>query len=523
MEQPKVYNKEEELIKWLEYDLKEQRKEIAKDRGISLNDVKEEELVLHIGNKNFKSIEKIEINFDFDFSILIKEFCKDDENVGFKINCGYLIFNKQIFFHDDINFNNILDFSASIFNNKFRIENTTFCEEVNFNSAQFNAIVDFEDVAFDKEVNFSNAIFNDEVIFEKVYFDGELYFCRTIFNKKTTFLSGLFNSVEFEEALFYDIIKFLDILFNGDVYFKEIKICNYISIDFSRINNSNIEFDNIVFKDIISGLYIKNNTGINKISIINSIINGRIDIQNLNVNTADFIGSVINGGAINPVNFKVNNFANRESALFLKNEAYARNNIIDALEYKAKEIELHKKELLKNKKDYKKWGDIFSIYISSLYSDNGLNWIKSFLYTILFTILFFTMSYNISCIPIFIIAFISLLYVLIYNKNISKRIFISAITYIIISIVFSFIYFEGYNNIDYVIKELFSFIAPTNFSQILYDKEYSSYIYDCKSNIKIICFIEIVFKGILYFLGKIAFWYGSVQTVQSFRKFSKKE
>lgn len=81
---------------------------------------------MHIGNKNFKSIEKIEINFDFDFSILIKEFCKDDENVGFKINCGYLIFNKQIFFHDDINFNNILDFFASIFNNKFCIENTTF-------------------------------------------------------------------------------------------------------------------------------------------------------------------------------------------------------------------------------------------------------------------------------------------------------------------------------------------------------------------------------------------------------------
>ena len=29
MEQPKVYNKEEELIKWLKYDLKEQRREIA--------------------------------------------------------------------------------------------------------------------------------------------------------------------------------------------------------------------------------------------------------------------------------------------------------------------------------------------------------------------------------------------------------------------------------------------------------------------------------------------------------------
>lgn len=348
-----------------------------------------------------------------------------------------------------------------------------FCEEVNFNSAQFNAIVDFEDVAFDKEVNFSNAIFNDEVIFEEVYFDGELYFCKTIFNKKTTFLSGSFNSVEFEEALFYDIIEFINVSFNNDVYCKKGKIYNYISIDFPRINNSNIEFDNIVFKDIISGLYIKNNTGINKISIINSVINGRIDIQNVNVNIADFRGSVINGGAINPVNFKVKNFANRESALFLKNEAYARNNIIDALEHKAKEIELHKKELLKNKKDYKKWGDIFSIYLSSLYSDNGLNWIKSIFMTILITFIFFN---------IFYIPDLS-------QTNIRPC------------------YYK------YYFSSLIKYFIPTDYEQI------KCYV---DTSVRVNILIKI-FGVIIYFAGKIMFWYGSVQTVQSFRKFSKKE
>ena len=52
MEQPKIYNNEAELINWLKYDLEEQRKEIAKNKNISLNDVKDEELVLHIGSKN---------------------------------------------------------------------------------------------------------------------------------------------------------------------------------------------------------------------------------------------------------------------------------------------------------------------------------------------------------------------------------------------------------------------------------------------------------------------------------------
>ena len=30
-----------------------------------------------------------------------------------------------------------------------------------------------------------------------------------------------------------------------------------------------------------------------------------------------------------------------------------------------------------------------------------------------------------------------------------------------------------------------------------------------------------IIRGFLYFFGKISFWYGSVQTVQAFRKFSK--
>ena len=60
------------------------------------------------------------------------------------------------------------------------------------------------------------------------------------------------------------------------------------------------------------------------------------------------------------------------------------------------------------------------------------------------------------------------------------------------------------------IKELFIFFIPTEFTKI---KSYCS-------NDNIILTILIM---VSYFLGKIAFWYGSVQTVQSFRKFSKKE
>ena len=492
MEQPKIYNNEAELINWLKYDLEEQRKEIAKNKNISLNDVKDEELVLHIGSKNndYNAIDLSNqpytiYNMYFNFYIIFLRLCNNEiiDNYTIYQICKYRINARHC-----------------IFNSDFKTLNVIFKQEVNFFNSQFNK----KDNTYN---HFSNCNFEDILIFYNCSFYSNFVFYNCLFYSKATFKkSKFYSNIGFDDGNIKDKIDF-----NNSFIKKNLVIsCKAVK---------NVVFDNIVFDNekIILSIGNDNILKINKLSFKNIFINGIINIQNVEVETADFKGSVINRGLVNPVNFKIDNFANRESALFLKNEAYARNNIIDALKYKAKEIEKHKEDLLENSKDYKDWVDIISIELSSLYSDNGLNWIKSFLYTILFPILFFTMSYNISCIPIFIIAFISLLYVLLYNKNISKRIFISAITYIIISIVFSFIYFEGYNNIDYVIKEFFSFIAPTNFSQILYEKGGASYIYNSKN------ILEIIFASLFYFLGKIAFWYGSVQTVQSFRKFSKKE
>lgn len=463
MKQPKIYNTEEDLIKWLKYDLKELKKHISREKKESQNKVKKEELTLNIGSKDIKSCgEKIEINFEFDFSAIIKKINIKNNEIYYKVNCANLIFSKMV------------DFSDKKHNNK-----VVFYNEVKFDNSNFNELTNFVNISFEKNANFSN----------------------TLFNKRTYFNNIVFNCIVYFRSISIYQIEF------GNIIIKE----NFnLSIMNEKENDKVLIFKNIKFENEKSNLNIFNiNMKINKFYLNNTIINGIVNIKNAEVETADFNGSVINGGWVNPVKFKVHNFANRESALFLKNEAYARNNIIDALEYKAKEIELHKKELLKNKKDYKKWGDIFSIYLSSLYSDNGLNWIKSFLYTVLFSTFFFTLSYNF-CIPIFIYIFIYCAYILLYNKGIEKYIVISMIYYILISFI----------NIDIIsyIKELFSFITPTNFSQILYKREEAlSYIYNSKNIWKII------FNGILYFLGKIAFWYGSVQTVQAFRKFSKKE
>lgn len=501
-------------------------------------------------------------NIDIDFSNTIfkrnikfynSKFISNDSLINSKINFDEAIFrnrnnikfesnkfyNIYINFNKCVNFHPELKFKRNLFNNttlefyKIKFYSNTIFYKNKFVSKKSTRI-DFNYLKFYKKFHFIKCklIGAYKINFSKNKFRDKVSFRNSKFISKN--INKLNYRLKFYDSKFFDKLYFKQVYFNLYTYFSKITFYNNVSISLSIIANNtifknievkkHIKFNSIDFENQKAALSIKNSIKINEISFINVIINGRINIQNVGVETVDFKGSVINGGLVNPVNFKVNNFANRESALFLKNEAYARNNIIDALEYKAKEIEKHKEDLskeIKKKFNIKKFGDIFSICLSSLYSDNGLNWSKSFLCTILFPTFFFTLSYNLNYITMFIYIFLSFTYFLFCNhnnknnynnKNIEEYIFISTIICLVVGFC-QYIYFRDTK----YIKELFNFIAPTDFSQISHENADTSYIYNCKSG------IEIIFKGILYFLGKIAFWYGSVQTVQSFRKFSKKE
>ncbi|MEI0491507.1 hypothetical protein R4J17_03595 [Brachyspira intermedia] len=331
-------------------------------------------------------------------------------------------------------------------------------------------------------INYKNAQFLDETSFYETKFK---------INK------GNYSILDFSEAIihkdiifrycdFQDTVLFNNTIFYGNIDMYSAKIGKKIVFFNTEISNE-INFDNIIFKNKNTILSINNDKfqKINKINFENIIIDGRINIQNISVNIIDFSGTIINLGLFITVNFKVHKFANRESALFLKNEAYARNNAIDALQYKAKEIECHKDDLMKSAKDimqnkeysftkkikelYKIVGDIASIYLSSLYSDNGQNWIKALFMTIFITALCFTVFY----IPD------------LTDSNIIR------------------IYYRN------LFPELIKYFIPTDYSLII---KYAA----SKLNL----FLKI-FGVLVYFLGKILFWYGSVQTVQAFRKFAK--
>ena len=83
MAQPDTYNNENELIKWLKDDLEEQKKEIAKVKGILPEEVDGKDLTLNIGNEN----KSLSIDFNF-FDVKFYNYM----NINFK----NVIFNKKI-------------------------------------------------------------------------------------------------------------------------------------------------------------------------------------------------------------------------------------------------------------------------------------------------------------------------------------------------------------------------------------------------------------------------------------------
>lgn len=448
--QPKVYKDEKELIDWLNYDINIQES-YKNQYNINLTH-QLNETTANIGNDS----NIIEINFEFDFQV-IKD--KVDEIENYKLNFKNIIFNKKVFF-----------------------ENTHLYNEVFFNNAEFKSEINFSNITYNENLYFNNSIFHNKLHFINSKFYGDVYLNETIINEN---------------------INIKNSLIARNMFLNNIKI------------NNNIIFEDIIFEDNNSYLSIKNENikknKINNFYFTNVLIDGVIDLQNIEVEKADFKGTVINGGLINPVNFKVHKFANRESALFLKQQAYAANNAIDALEYKAKEVELHKDNLIKNwknNKNLKTLGDILSIELSSIYSDNGQNWVKAFICTILFPSVFFTLSYiDFKVRLYFYILLITYIINILFSKDILKYIINSILVYLIACLLLPLLYIE-INNFDKTyIKELFIFLVPTNFEQI---KE-SIYIYNNNT----------LFRGFNYFIGKIAFWYGSVQTVTAFRKFAK--
>lgn len=458
-EQPIEYDSEYELINWLKYDLLQQalRKDKTKNSNnvITITDEEEKEYTLHIGIKDYKNDIKNKIIINFSLEKVLFYFSIKYSNVN------KLHYNLRL---ENLIVKNKLDFSYNKFFNIFDCN-------IEFYNIKFEKDILFEDLILMKEIYFGGCCFKDTLCFFCSKMNRKIWISNSIFENGISFGNNHIDSIEITKSYLNKELKLKSNKIKKIISINKINIFN--SKDIKEKNyNAKIKLDNIIFYDDTSFINLNNLKKVNEININNTFINGRINLKNIEVKEADFQGSVINGGLINPVNFKVHKFANRESALFLKQQAYARNNVIDALEYKAKEIDKHKEDLIKDwqkNKDFKTFGDIVSIGLSSLYSDNGQNWIRA---------LFMTIAITVICFIVFYIPDLT-------QSNIIR------------------LYYKN------LFPELIKYFIPTDYTLLIKYAE---------SNLHLLLKI---FGVLVYFLGKVLFWYGSVQTVTAFRKFAK--
>ncbi len=203
-----------------------------------------------------------------------------------------------------------------------------------FNSEEINSNITFDTVTFFNKiifntailenVNFSNSVFKKGVNFKKSTLT-DCNFHRTEFHEKADFRHSILENNTFAYTEFREQGAFYGATFVDNPKFNNLILGDKAHLYFENLNPNNTDLS------------------IEKFSLINTVINGRIDFSENIIACIDFKDSTIIG-TLTRTNFHPK-CANWQTATLLKNEEIKCNNIIQALTYKAEEKELYEDEL----------------------------------------------------------------------------------------------------------------------------------------------------------------------------------
>ena len=307
---------------------------------------------------------------------------------------------------------------------------TEFNGGAKFKKLPFRGGVDFKEAKL-TNCDFTKTKFEDEADFKEAKFYGENIFEYTQFNERGAFKGAYFDS---------------------NPVFNKLILGSESQMYFSQLN--------------------KNSKPIDRFTIRDTIINGRLDLDDNNITILDMKGSVV-AGTLSRVQFSNIACANWETACILKNEELKRNNIIKALEYKAEEKNLY---ICKNGSEQ------FSLWLSWISNNHGQSWKRGVGFTLVVWLLFFTLFY------------LSLL-----GMNDASTLYYKV--------------FKQDLNFNSYISLMIQYLSPTDYQML------ADYIQNTPN--KLLEWI-VKFSGIcFYLLGKALVPYGIYEVVQAFRKFNK--
>lgn len=465
---------------------------------------------------------------DFSNSVFFKDLSICDINCEDKGNFSYSKFKSIVTFNKS-HFGEV-DFTGAEFYENADFKKINVIQRVNttgiakFKNVKFGLIdkqrnarlrfanisekVDFTGAEFYGKAIFNSAQFHGEAKFSKVKFYGESNFTNSEFHGRTCFNSDdkekkntEFSVVHFDKATFNDYTDFKNIKFNDQVTFTNVKFKGYITFYGATFKNK-VDFENSNFFDQaqFTKVTFKQQSCFRKTNFKKQVYFKRASFLRINIESQlshffefttfqsnAYFNNINNDktieniaeeqvGIINLENCAIEknlfflgakiNVANKETARIIKHEFLKINNQIVALEYHAKEMEKYKEEL-KESKDKVIW-DKFILCMNNLSSKHGLSPSKGIMFTLITTAIIF-------------VVFLSALWC--ENKIILD-----------------------WNNTWETIKGFFLLLNVTNWSFELFGMTYKDYN---------IAFIVLV-------IGRIFIAYGIYQTIQAFRKFSRK-
>ncbi len=314
-------------------------------------------------------------------------------------------FSKSLIFGANFNrtiFRKDVDFTGTKFKHSASFWHCLFEKLVDFQNAEFFDNIEIKGCTFNNSVWFTKAEFdNYGVNFENSVFNGGFFAQSIIFlndEKRVKPDKRYKPYITFHSAEFYDNVDLSYINFTRDCNFEGAKF--HRQVEFRKSNFvTGVTFENAeIMGNLLFTSFATDNkceefiqNTINKIFLKRAIISGRIDferckikelngnfitikneailriyescIEKLNFISVHNIGvimlednkkdiveitlkSAMNRGIIEIENTEVQKILDRKTARVLKDAAFKSGNIIDALKYKPKEMDLYEKELV---------------------------------------------------------------------------------------------------------------------------------------------------------------------------------
>ncbi len=200
-----------------------------------------------------------------------------------------------------------------------------FLMDVDFSSANFTGSVDFKEKHFSEHASFSHATFLEYANFSHTTFSEYANFSHTTFVKDVFFNNAIFSEQSFNEAIFSEHASFRDVSFLEHVSFRDASFSKHADFNFASFSKD-VDFEFASCERVLSLRELQKS--------------GVLNLKSAQVGKIDYYDTTIDQAA------------NRETFLVLKNLAIDQQDQVKALDFHVQEMEMYRKSLSWKKFDW---------------------------------------------------------------------------------------------------------------------------------------------------------------------------